>query len=167
MKLTCCSHCSKKNKGKILRSLLLLFVLLQSCLSLAQARSPLDSLRSLFDQETNDSLKIIHEIELSRELHRKQHDEKEEYTYAQDAIERALQFEDTLLYASALDNFGLLYRFHQHYEMALDLHTKAFSFVENRKDVKPLSKMIFANNAGVAARYHQKYATAVFYYMKA
>ena len=132
----------------------------------AQSKSRLDSIRASYNQETNDSLKIVHAINLSRELHRKQHDEKEEYTYAEDAIEWALQFKDTLLYAKALDNFGLLYRFHQHYEEALDLHAKAFDLVENKK-VKPIYKMIFANNAGVAARYSQKYDTAISYYMKA
>lgn len=162
----CCSDTSKKNIGKILRSLLFLFVLLQSCLSLAQSTSRLDSLKSLFERETIASLKIIHELKLSRALHREQHDEKEEYAHVQHAIEQALELKDTILYARALDNFGLLYRFHQHYEEAFDLHAEAFDLVEN-KNVDPNYKMRFANNAGVAARYHQKYATAVSYYMKA
>ena len=105
-------------------------------------------------------------IELSREIYRKQHNEKEEYTHAQNAVERALQLKDTLLYARTLDNFGLLYRFHQQYDEALNLHAKAFALIEN-KDVKPYYKMRFANNAGVASRNHQKYATAISYYMKA
>jgi tetratricopeptide (TPR) repeat protein len=131
----------------------------------AQSKSRLDSIKSSYNQESNDSLKIIHGIEVSREIHREQHNENEEYIYAEDAIERALQIKDTLLYATALDNFGLLYRYHQYYEQGLDLHIKAFDLIENKK-VKPYYKMRFANNAGVAARYHQKYATSVFYFMK-
>lgn len=149
------------------RNLLLCFILLLPFATLAQSGSKLDSLETLFEQETNDSLKILSEIRLSRELHRtKGHDEKEGYDYAQDAIERALQLNDTILYAQALDNFGLLYRYHQHYEQAFDLHAKAFGLVEN-KEVRPTFKMIFANNAGVAARYNQKYDTSISYYMKA
>lgn len=131
----------------------------------AQTQSRLDSLKTSYNVETNDSIKILTGIELSRELHRKRYAAKEEYAYAEDAVERALQFKDTVLYATALDNFGLLYRFHQHYEQGLDLHIKAVDLVEN-KDVKPYYKMRFANNAGVAARYLQKYAMSVFYFMK-
>lgn len=159
-------YSSKKHLRNLLRGFLFFVILLYSCLSLAQKTSKIDSLKTLFKQETNDSLKIIHEIELSREIHRKQHNEKEEYTHAQNAVERALQLKDTLLYARTLDNFGLLYRFHQQYDEALNLHAKAFALIEN-KDVKPYYKMRFANNAGVASRNHQKYATAISYYMKA
>ncbi|MDQ7917955.1 tetratricopeptide repeat protein [Mesonia sp. MT50] len=157
---------SKVHLRNFLRGSLFIVILLHSGLALAQKTSKIDSLSTLLEQETNDSLKIIHEIELSREIHRKQHSEKEEYNHAQNAIELALQLKDTLLYARTLDNFGLLHRFHQQYDEALNLHTKAFALVEN-KNVKPYYKMRFANNAGVASRNHQKYATAVSYYMKA
>ncbi len=148
------------------RKILFVIFLFQSCLLFAQSRSKLDSLKSRFDQETSDSLKIVLGIEISRELHRNQQGEEEEYAYAQKAIEDALHLKDTLLYARALDNFGLLYRFHQHYREAIDFHIKAFNLVESKK-VKPYYKMRFANNAAVAYRYVQKYATSVFYFMKA
>lgn len=130
------------------------------------AQSRLDSLKTSFRQETNDSLKIVYELQLVRELHRKEHNEEEEYEYARDAIERALNLSDTLLYARALDNLGLLYRYHQRYEESIPLHTKAFELVKD-KDVDPVQKMIFANNAGVAGRYNHNYDLAVSYYMKA
>lgn len=158
-------HPSKSKLFRFLLCAMFCFFLLKPSASTAQIKSRLDSIRSLFKQETNDSLKITQEIELSREIHRKQHDEKEDYTYAQDAVERALRFKDSLLYATALDNLGLLYRFHQHYEEALGLHVKAYDLIKNKK-VKPYYKMRFANNAGVASRYLQKYATSVFYFMK-
>lgn len=151
---------------KLLLITLFCFFLLQPSVFMAQSKTRLDSIRLSYNLETDDSLKIIYGIELSREIHRKPHSEKEEYVYAEDAVERALQFKDTLLYATALDNFGLLYRFHQHYEQGLDLHVKAGDLVEH-KNVKPYYKMRFANNAGVAARYLQKYATSVSYFMKA
>ncbi|WP_225036032.1 histidine kinase [Winogradskyella sp. SM1960] len=135
-------------------------------MSTAQSISKLDSIKSLYNETTNDSLKITLEIELSRALHKNQHDEEQEYAYAESAVERALQYKDTLLYARALDNHGLLYRFHQHYEEGLGLHIKAFDLIKN-KNVKPYYKMRFSNNAGVAARYLQKYAMSVLYFMKA
>lgn len=147
-------------------SILICLSLLTTSFSTAQSISRLDSIKSLYKVETNDSLKIVLGIELSRELHKNEHNEEEEYAHAKNAVERALQYNDTLLYARALDNFGLLYRFHQHYEQGLDLHIKAFDLIKNKK-VKPYYKMRFANNAGVAARYLQKYAMSVLYFMKA
>ena len=165
MNLTIYSHRSESKFVGLLLVAQFCFFLLMSSVCTAQSKSRLDSIKSSYNQESNDSLKIIHGIEVSREIHREQHNENEEYIYAEDAIERALQIKDTLLYATALDNFGLLYRYHQYYEQGLDLHIKAFDLIENKK-VKPYYKMRFANNAGVAARYHQKYATSVFYFMK-
>ncbi|MGM0634533.1 MAG: tetratricopeptide repeat protein [Bacteroidota bacterium] len=126
----------------------------------------IDSLRIELENETKDSIIVAKTIKLSREIHKSEHNKKKEYKYAQDAVDLALTLNDTLLYAKALDNFGLLHRYHKEYEEALSLHAKAFHLVE-AKNTKPIYKMIFANNAGVAARYHQKYATAVDYYMKA
>lgn len=147
-------------------STLVCLLLLTPSVSTAQSNSRLDSINALYNETTNDSLKITLEIELSRALHKSQHNEEQEYAYAKNAVERALQYKDTLLYARALDNFGLLYRFHQHYEQGLDLHVKAFDLIKNKK-VKPYYKMRFSNNAGVAARYLQKYAMSVLYFMKA
>lgn len=137
-----------------------------SCGLTAQPNSRLDSLRTSFEKEANDSLKVVYEFTLAKEIHRTQHNVEEEYKHAQGAVERALKLIDTLLYARALDNLGLLYRYHQRYDQALALHIRAHELVEE-KDVKPLYKMIFANNAGVAGRYNHKYDTAIFYYMQA
>lgn len=167
MNLTIYSHRSGSKFVGLLLVGQFCFFLLMSSVCTAQSKSRLDSIKSSYNQESNDSLKIIHGIEVSREIHREQHNENEEYIYAEDAVERALKFKDTLLYSKALDNLGLLHRFHRHYQEALDLHIKGFNLIEQRKDVRPIYKMIFANNAGVAARYNQKYDTAIFYYMKA
>lgn len=150
---------------RVSKFLVLVFILSGFLVS-AQNNLQIDSLQQVLEQETNDSLRIIRGLKLSREIHRKQHNEEKEFSYAQEAIESALRLNDTLLYARALDNFGLLYRYHQQYEEALELHSKAFELIEN-KAVKPDYKMRFANNAGVAGRYHQKYAIAISYYMKA
>src|SRR5699024_3818501 len=81
-------------------------------------------------------------------------------------IDHSLRFENKHLYARALDNLGLLYRFHQYYEESLDFHIKAFKTIED-EDGPLLNKMIYANNAGVAARYSMKNDVAIAYYMKA
>lgn len=113
-----------------------------------------------------DTAKVLETIRLSRNLHRQNHDLEKEHLLANRAVELALATEDTLLYARALDNLGLLYRFHQWYAQAIPLHTKAFKLVEE-KPVPPIYKMIFANNAGVAARYNQQYSLSMDYYLKA
>jgi len=152
--------------SKSLRFFLLLIFLLCTFSSFSQSQPQLDSLKTLFRQTTNDSLKVIRGLKIAREIHRNQHDEKEEFAYAKEAIESALRLNDTVLYARALDNLGLLNRYHQDYDEALVLHRKAFQLVEN-KNVAAHYKMRFANNAGVASRYHQKYDVAVDFYMKA
>lgn len=130
------------------------------------SQTPLDSLRSVIARETNDSLKVIYQLDIAREIHRENHDETEEYAYSQSAIELALKLNDTLLYARALDNFGLLYRYHQSYDQAMALHERAYNLIKD-KNVDPLYKMIFANNAGVAGRYNERYDFAITYYMQA
>lgn len=156
-------------KNKILINSKSVLVIVLFCLSYglsAQSVTKIDSLRTVFENETNDSLKVIYEISLSREIHRKQHNSRKEYSHAEGAVKRALNIQDTLLYARALDNLGLLYRYHQRYDQSLGLHSKAFELVKD-KDVKPIYKMIFANNAGVSGRYNHKYDTAFLYYMEA
>lgn len=133
----------------------------------AQETSKIDSLKSLVQNTTVATLKVDYQMKLAKQIHREQHnDEAIEVSYAEDAVNLALKINDTLLYAKALDNLGLLNRYHQLYDQALNLHIKAFKLVED-KDVETLQKMIFANNAGVAARYNQKYDTSISYYMKA
>src|SRR5690625_2993325 len=113
-----------------------------------------------------DSASIVSLIEKSRETHKNDHDQKKEYELAQEAVDLALEYNDTLLYSRALDNLGLLYRYHQWYNQALPLHIKAYDFIKDKKE-PPLYKMIFANNAGLAARYNEQYDVSVFYYLKA
>src|SRR5690606_26524996 len=61
-------------------------------------------------RETNDSLRVVKTMTLTRAIHRQNHQEKQEYELAQHAVDLALLLNDTLLYARALDNIGLLYR---------------------------------------------------------
>ena len=117
-------------------------------------------------QNLKDTLTIVQLIEESRQLHKQDHNEKEEYRLANLAIDKALVLEDTLMYARSLDNLGLLYRYHEWYKLAMNLHVRAYELVEHKK-VETLYKMIFANNAGLAARYSQQYDDAVIYYLKA
>lgn len=126
----------------------------------------LDSLKTALKQTNKDTLKVIYGIEISRKLHHSAHDADKEYSYAEEAVDQALITKDTLLYARALDNLGLLYRYHQHYKEAMTYHIRAYELVEARA-VEPLYKMIFANNTGVAARYNQEYDKAISYYLKA
>lgn len=119
-----------------------------------------------FKTNATDSLRVLNEIDISREIQKKNSGDRKEYVHAKNAINYALALKDTLLYGRALDNLGLLYRFNQQYGQALTLHIKAFELIKNMP-VDPLYKMIFANNAGVAARYFEKYDLAVKYYLAA
>lgn len=132
----------------------------------AQDYTKIRSLEESIKNETNDSLRVINKIKLSRALHRKKHDENEEYVHAQSAIDLALSLKDTILYSKAIDNLGLLHRYHEQFAQALALHSKAYELVEN-KVTDGVVKMRFANNAGVAARYNQNYDIAITYYLKA
>ena len=113
-----------------------------------------------------DSNRVLKEMKLSREVHKKNPEGGEQYNHAQKAIDYALAYNDTLLYARAIDNLGLLYRFNQQYSQAISLHSKAFEMIKNMPG-QPVYKMIFANNAGVAARYFEKYDLSVLYYLAA
>ena len=130
----------------------------------AQNRSSIET--RLHNRSLQDSSDVLEAIKLSREIHKSQPNEKEEYSHAQEAVNIALELKDTLLYARALDNMGLLFRFHQQYLQSLPLHLKAFDLVIDHP-VPAIYKMIFANNAGVAARYSEKYDLSVSYYLKA
>lgn len=132
---------------------------------LMHSQSKIDSLKTLLQKEQVDSLKVFTAIDLSRQIHREAHQIDEEYKYANEAIDIALGINDTLLYARALDNLGLLRRFHQEYAEALVMHAKAFNLIKD-KPVKPIYKMIIGNNAGVAGRYNQQYDRAIAFYME-
>src|SRR5699024_1729332 len=110
---------------------LILFGVLCSFSGYSQTFYEIDSLKNSLEHIENDSVKGMTAIKISREIHRKAHNEEEEYKYAELAIELALQNENKLFYAKALDNLGLLYRYHQYYNESLDLHIKAFKLVEN------------------------------------
>ncbi|PJX22817.1 hypothetical protein CAP47_07265 [Psychroflexus sp. S27] len=152
--------------NKYLKIFFLINFLMFFSINQAQETSKIDSLKSLVQNTTVATLKVNYQMKLARQIHRESHNDTLEIAYAEDAVDLALKINDTLLYAKALDNLGLLKRYHQLYNQALNLHIKAFNLIEN-KDVEPLEKMIFANNAGVAARYNQKYDISILYYMKA
>ena len=142
----------------------LLFLL---CFTLSvHSQTKIDSLQAVLLTDLPDSAVVLTEMELSRALNKSRSEVSLQYAHAQRAIDLALELDDTLLYARALDNLGLLYRYHQQYADAGQLHAKAFALVES-KPVDPLYKMIFANNAGLAHRYDQLYDKAVYYYLKA
>ena len=157
---------SKKSIRIFAKSIFVFLLFGPSCGALAQYKTKIDSLRTSFENETNDSLKVVYEMTLAKEIHRNQHNVDKEYKHAQGAVDRALEINDTVLYARALDNLGLLYRYHKHYDEALALHSKAFELIKE-KDVKPIYKMIFANNAGVAGRYNHNFDKAFDFYMQA
>ena len=136
------------------------------CSSGCFAQSRLDNLKNDLAQTTNDSLTIELKIKISRELHKQDGHEEVDIEVAAEAVNLAISSPYTVLYAQALNNLGLLYRYHQKYALAIPLHVKAFEIVENLKGVA-LDKMIFANNAGVAGRYNADYDLAVTYHMKA
>lgn len=157
---------SKITYSKLIKSIVLICLFINFSHLSAQQKSKIDSLKTLIETASEDSLKVVYKMKLARQIHREKHDEDLEISHAESAVDLALITNDSLLYAKALNNLGLLNRYHQLYNQALNLHIKAFELVEN-KNVEPLQKMIFANNAGVAARYNQKYDTSISYYMKA
>lgn len=157
---------SKITCFKIYKSIILICLFINFSHSSAQQKSKIDSLKTLIETTSEDSLKVVYKMKLARQIHREKHDKNSDLSQAESAVDLALITNDSLLYAKALNNLGLLNRYHQLYNQALNLHIKAFELVEN-KNVEPLQKMIFANNAGVAARYNQKYDTSISYYMKA
>lgn len=143
--------------------LLLTCLLLLPELLLAQAR--VDSLRMQLREPLSDSLQIETMIRLSRELQRAGAQEEEDIAVATEAVDLATGM-DTLLYARALNNLGLLYRYRQLYREASTLHQRAYTLIAGREG-QTLDKMIFANNTGVAARYMADYDLAADYYFKA
>lgn len=148
----------------IRRSLLTLLMLLTGTV-FAQNKK-IDSLYQVISNTCVDSVKVKSTIKISREWHRAPNHDTKDIDVASEAVDLALISGDTLYYSRALDNLGLIYRFHQHYDIATPLHQKAYELVKNL-DGYVIDKMIFANNTGVAARYMADYETAVSYYQKA
>lgn len=141
-------------------------LLLSQLFFYVQAQSIPEGIKGPSVKSSSDSLRVVKEIAASREIHRNKHDEALEYQHAERAVELSMNMGDTLLYARSLDNLGLLNRYHQQYEDAINLHGKAFGLIEHKEGAS-LAKMIYANNAGVACRYAGKYNQAVEYYLKA
>ncbi len=135
-------------------------------LPLTVLSNPLDSLEQLLKQGPVDSVYIETQLEASRLYHRQAHHGDRCMALATEAVQQAVDLGDTYLYAKALDNLGLLYRYHQYYAQAIPLHQKAFDLTEHL-NIPPLSKMIFANNTGVAARHNGNFDVSVSYYLKA
>lgn len=126
----------------------------------------LDSLRLLLHSEADDSTKVELNIKISRHKHRGNHGQQACIEHAVAAVDLAANMANTLLYAKALDNLGLLYRYHQYYAESLPLHKKAFDLIEHLPHAPALSKMIYANNTGVAARHNGDDVVAVKYYLR-
>ena len=126
----------------------------------------LDSLEQVLKNEPVDSAYIEAQFAVSRLYHRQAQHGDRCIVLATDAVQHAVGLGDTYLYAKALDNLGLLYRYHQYYAQAIPLHQKAFDLTEPL-DIPPLSKMIFANNTGVAARHNGNFDVSINYYLKA
>ncbi|WP_353128182.1 tetratricopeptide repeat protein [Parapedobacter pyrenivorans] len=135
-------------------------------LPLSVLGNPLDSLERILKHGPIDSAYVETQMAVSRLYHRQGQHGDRCMDLASDAVQRAVDLGDTYLYAKALDNLGLLYRYHQYYAQALPLHQKAFDLTESL-DIPPLSKMIFANNTGVAARHNGNFDVSVEYYLKA
>jgi tetratricopeptide (TPR) repeat protein len=145
--------------------ILSLFMFATPWLVYGQENSRIDSLKMQLAGEIHDSTRVLVAIDLSRAYHDEGHHDAD-YSYAIQAAEQAELLNDSLIYARALDNLGLIYRFHQHYAKSLPLHIKAYDLVKG-KNVLPYYKMRFANNAAVAARYDQLYDQAVSYFIEA
>ncbi|WP_150451511.1 tetratricopeptide repeat protein [Arenibacter lacus] len=141
---------------------LLLFFIMAGCM----AQSKLDQLQQELSTATTDSLKTALKIKISRELHRQSDHGEEDLEIATEAVNQAINAPNSIIYARALNNLGLLYRYHQQYPLSIPLHVKAFEIAKNFEG-HSLDKMIFANNAGVAGRYNADYELAVDFYMKA
>lgn len=150
-------------------SSIILYILILGLLPIGEVFSQnkkIDSLQQVISNTCVDSVIVNSTIKIAREWHRLPDHETKDIDVASEAVDLALESGDTLYYSRALNNLGLLYRFHQHYDIAAPLHKKAYELIQNL-DGYTKDKMIFANNTGVAARYMADYETAVTYYQNA
>lgn len=154
-----------KHYYKLVIILLLAICVLPLNKVLAQNKK-IDSLKNVISNTLIDSIKVKLTIDLAREIHRTPNHENKDIDAATLSVDLALQNGETIYYARALNTLGLIYRFHQHYDIAAPLHVKAYQLSDSL-DGYIKDKMIFANNAGVAARYMSDYETAVIYYQNA
>src|SRR5690554_75856 len=75
------------------------------------AQTKLENYRNDLTLATNDSLRIDLKIKISRELHRQAGHIDEDIEIASEAVDRAISSSYPVLYARALNNLGLLYRY--------------------------------------------------------
>lgn len=149
--------------------LVIIFLVVITTLPLSKVlaqNKKIDSLNQAISNAQIDSIKINLTIDLARAIHRTANHNTKDIEVASKAVDLALQSGEAIYYARALNNLGLIYRFHQHYDIAAPLHIKAYKLTDSL-DGYIIDKMIFANNAGVAARYMADYETAVNYYQTA
>src|SRR5690606_26811102 len=102
-----------------------------------------DSLQKQLAIESDDSTRVVMMIELSREMHRVVRQGNEDIRMATQAMETAAAL-DTFLYARAIDNLGLLYRFYQQYREAITFHARAYELIADREG-HAVDKMRYAN----------------------
>src|SRR3546814_17427448 len=103
-------------------------------------------------------------IELAREMHRAARQGNEDIQMATQAMETAAA-QDTFLYARAIDNLGLLYRFYQQYREAITFHARAYEMIADLAG-HAVDKLRNATHAGVACRYNAASKLAIDYHMK-
>src|SRR5690554_1485151 len=94
----------------------------------AYSQQNIDSLQQELTIVTNDSLRVVIMMQLSREMHRSSPQGDQDILMATMAMEAAA-LQDTLLYARSLDNLGLLYRFYQQYDEAINFHSRAYEMI--------------------------------------
>ncbi|MGV3763030.1 tetratricopeptide repeat-containing sensor histidine kinase [Parapedobacter sp.] len=150
----------------LLRQTAFIIVGFVASLPLTVLADRLDSLEQVLKHSPVDAAYVEAQLEVSRLYHRQAQHGDRCMALATDAVQHAVDLGDTYLYAKALDNLGLLYRYHQYYAQAVPLHQKAFDLTEHMA-IPSLSKMIFANNTGVAARHNGNFDVSVAYYLKA
>lgn len=142
---------------------ILAFVLLFPGISSIMGQGPIDSLRSELAAAKDDSLKIALLIDLSRTINRTASNSEEALDLATEAMQLAAD-QDSVTYSQAMNNLGLLLRYHQQFEESLGLHIRAYKMIAARQGLL-LDKMIYANNAAVSARYMGAYDLAVEYHL--
>lgn len=132
-----------------------------------QSQEELSRLEKNYQTLPHDTTKVYKAIQLSRAFNKQALNPEKEFAYAREALLKAQELKDTFLYAEALDNLGLIYRFHEWFALALPLHHQAYELARQASRVPLQALARYANNAGVAARYNQQYSLSIDYYLKA
>src|SRR5690554_770809 len=98
---------------KVIRMSILTLLMLSTGKVFSQNKK-IDSLNQVVANTCVDSVKVSSTIQISREWHRLPNHDTKDIDIASEAVDLALISGDTVYYSRALDNLGLLYRFHQH-----------------------------------------------------